>query len=44
MLGSLTSLVAAEPFDAFEEIGLQVRTGDHVPRLAPFGIFRAADG
>ncbi|MFT4081308.1 MAG: CoA transferase [Nocardioides sp.] len=44
MLGSLTSLVAAEPFDAYSEIGLEYRTGDHVPRLAPFGLFRAADG
>jgi len=44
MLGSLTSLVASEPFDAFEEIGLPVRTGEHVPRLAPFGTFAAADG
>lgn len=44
MLGSLTSLVAAEPFDAYEEIGLEYRTGEHVPRLAPFGVFEAADG
>ncbi|KLU09114.1 CaiB/BaiF CoA-transferase family protein [Kocuria sp. SM24M-10] len=44
MLGSLTSLVAAEPFDAYEELGLPVRTGEHVPRLAPFGTFTAADG
>lgn len=44
MLGSLTSLVAAEPFDAFEMIGLPTRTGSMVPRLAPFGIFEASDG
>ncbi|RAY15868.1 CoA transferase [Actinomadura craniellae] len=44
MLGALTSLVACEPFDAFEEIGLPLRTGTTVPRLAPFGIFEAADG
>lgn len=44
MLGALTSLVAAEPFDAFEMIGLPTRTGDMMPRLAPFGIFAAADG
>lgn len=44
MLGALTSLVAAEPFDAFEMIGLPTRTGDMVPRLAPFGVFPAADG
>lgn len=44
MLGALTSLVAAEPFDAYEEIGLEYRTGAHVPRLAPFGLFQASDG
>lgn len=44
MLGALTSLVACEPFDAFERIGMPLRTGDHVPRLAPFGTFRGADG
>lgn len=44
MLGSLTSLMAAEPFDALEELGLPVRTGEHVPRLAPFGTFAASDG
>lgn len=44
MLGALTSLVACEPFDAFEEIGLPMRTGSTVPRLAPFGIFAATDG
>ncbi|WP_138444291.1 CaiB/BaiF CoA transferase family protein [Sinomonas susongensis] len=44
MLGSLTSLVAAEPFDAFEMLGLPLRTGEYVPRLAPFGTFQARDG
>jgi crotonobetainyl-CoA:carnitine CoA-transferase CaiB-like acyl-CoA transferase len=44
MLGALTSLVACEPFDAFEKIGLPLRTGDYVPRMAPFGTFAAADG
>jgi CoA:oxalate CoA-transferase len=44
MLGALTSLVACEPFDAFESVGLPLRTGAYVPRLAPFGTFRAADG
>jgi CoA:oxalate CoA-transferase len=44
MLGALTSLVACEPFDAFEELGLPTRTGDWVPRLAPFGTFQANDG
>ncbi|MFC0446784.1 CaiB/BaiF CoA transferase family protein [Rhodococcus jostii] len=44
MLGALTSMVAAEPFDAFEMIGLPTRTGALVPRLAPFGTFEAEDG
>lgn len=44
MLGALTSLVACEPFDALESVGFPLRTGAHVPRLAPFGTFRAADG
>src|SRR5690606_1450054 len=44
MLGSLTSLVACEPVDALESVGFPLRTGAYVPRLAPFGTFRAADG
>jgi len=44
MLGALTSLVACEPFDALEAVGLPARTGPVMPRLAPFGIFPAADG
>ena len=44
MLGALTSLVACEPFDVFEGLGLPMRTGTTVPRLAPFGVFPARDG
>ncbi|EPD69610.1 hypothetical protein HMPREF1211_00156 [Streptomyces sp. HGB0020] len=44
MLGALTSLLSTEPFDAHEQVGLPVRTGNEVPRLAPFGIFPAKDG
>ncbi|WP_086675896.1 CaiB/BaiF CoA transferase family protein, partial [Amycolatopsis pretoriensis] len=44
MLGALTSLVACEPFDAFDAVGLSQRTGSMVPRLAPFGILPALDG
>lgn len=44
MLGALTSLVACEPFDAFEKIGMPLRTGSYVPRLAPFGVFEGTDG
>ncbi len=44
MLGALTSLMACEPFDAFEAVGLAQRTGSMVPRLAPFGILPTTDG
>jgi crotonobetainyl-CoA:carnitine CoA-transferase CaiB-like acyl-CoA transferase len=44
MLGALTSLLACEPFDAFEAVGLPQRTGSMVPRLAPFGILPTLDG
>ena len=44
MLGVLTSLVAAEPFDLLEACGLPQRTGRMVPRLTPFGIYESADG
>jgi crotonobetainyl-CoA:carnitine CoA-transferase CaiB-like acyl-CoA transferase len=44
MLGALTSLMACEPFDAYEAVGLPQRTGSMVPRLAPFGIMPTADG
>ncbi len=44
MLGVLCSLVAAEPFDLLEACGIPQSTGLMVPRLAPFGIFQAADG
>lgn len=43
MLGALTALVSCEPFAALEQVGIPVRTGETVPRLAPFGIFRARD-
>ena len=44
MLGALTALVASEPHDALAKCGVPVRTGNSVPRLAPFGIFKAKDG
>jgi crotonobetainyl-CoA:carnitine CoA-transferase CaiB-like acyl-CoA transferase len=44
MLGVLTSLVAAEPFDLLEACGLPQRTGRVVPRLTPFGLYESADG
>lgn len=44
LLGALASVVATEPFDKLEELGIPTRTGNAVPRLAPFGIFETADG
>jgi crotonobetainyl-CoA:carnitine CoA-transferase CaiB-like acyl-CoA transferase len=44
MLGVLTSLVAAEPFDLLEACGMPQRTGRVVPRLTPFGVYESADG
>ena len=44
MLGALTSLVASEPFDVLDGLGVPSRTGKTMPRLAPFGIYRAKDG
>jgi CoA:oxalate CoA-transferase len=44
MLGSLTALVAAEDWQAWSALGVPLRTGDTLPRLAPFGLFPCADG
>jgi crotonobetainyl-CoA:carnitine CoA-transferase CaiB-like acyl-CoA transferase len=44
MLGAVTSLMAGEAFDALEELGVPLRTGQTVPRLAPFGIYPAQGG
>jgi CoA:oxalate CoA-transferase len=44
MLGVMTSLVASEPFDLLEKCGVPARTGETIPRLAPFGVYPAADG
>jgi crotonobetainyl-CoA:carnitine CoA-transferase CaiB-like acyl-CoA transferase len=44
MLGAMTALVACEPFDLLERCNAPQRTGQTVPRLAPFGIYPAADG
>ena len=43
MLGALTSMLATEPFNVYERLGLPQRTGRYVPRLAPFGLFEAKD-
>jgi crotonobetainyl-CoA:carnitine CoA-transferase CaiB-like acyl-CoA transferase len=44
MLGVLTSLVATEDWSALERLGQPLRTGPTLPRLAPFGLYRCADG
>lgn len=44
MLGSLTALVASEQSHLLEPLGRSGRTGRFMPRLAPFGVFRSADG
>ena len=44
MLGVMTSMVASEPFDLLERCGVPQRTGQTVPRLAPFGIYPTTNG
>ena len=44
MLGTLSALMAGEAFDVLEQLGIPLRTGQTVPRLAPFGIYAARDG
>jgi len=44
MLGALTSLMANEPLDTLERVGIPVRSGTTVPRLSVFGIFESTDG
>ncbi len=44
MLGALSMMVAAEPFDVLERCGIDVRTGPTAPRMAPFGIYPTRDG
>lgn len=44
MLGALTNMVSVEPFDLLERCGIPQRTGQTMPRLAPFGIYPTKDG
>ncbi len=44
MLGALTMMVSVEPFDLLERCGIPQRTGQTLPRLAPFGIYPTRDG
>jgi crotonobetainyl-CoA:carnitine CoA-transferase CaiB-like acyl-CoA transferase len=43
MLGTLTALVACESFAARRQAGIPERTGNTVPRLAPFGVYQTCD-
>ena len=44
MLGALTMMVSGEPFDLLERCGIPQRTGQTLPRLAPFGVYPTKDG
>ena len=44
MLGALTMMVSVEPFDLLERCGIPQRTGQTLPRLAPFGVYQTKDG
>lgn len=44
MLGSLATLLAVEDWRAMEQLGKEMRTGNTVPRAAPMGCYRCADG
>ena len=44
LLGALTAVAATEPWRTMEQAGIEMRTGNTVPRLAPFGIFATLDG
>lgn len=44
LLGALTAVAATEPWGTMERAGVEMRTGNTVPRLAPFGIFATRDG
>lgn len=44
LLGAITSMVATEPFEVMQRLGQQTRSGNTLPRLAPFGVFPTRDG
>lgn len=44
LLGALSALVAAEPFEVMARLGHDTRPGNFMPRLAPFGVFPTSDG
>jgi len=44
LLGAITAMVATEPFEVMQKSGQSPRSGNTMPRLAPFGIFQTQDG
>ena len=44
MLDCMASLLAVEHFDIFQRAGFSTRTGNHLSRLTPFGLFATRDG
>ena len=44
MLGSLAALLAVEDWRAMDQLGLQTRTGNTLPRASPMGTYRCRDG
>jgi CoA:oxalate CoA-transferase len=44
LLGALSALVAAEPFEIMARLGNPTRSGNFMARLAPFGVFPTSDG
>ncbi|SDD78355.1 Crotonobetainyl-CoA:carnitine CoA-transferase CaiB [Massilia sp. PDC64] len=44
LLGALSALVAAEPFEIMAKLGHPTRAGNFMARLAPFGVFPTSDG
>lgn len=44
LLGAMTALVAAEPFDMAARLGRATRTGNVAARMAPSGVFATRDG
>lgn len=44
LLGALSALVAAEPFEIMTRLGNPTRSGNFMARLAPFGVFPTRDG
>lgn len=44
MIDALSALVAEEHFDVLHRAGMPYRSGNHLPRLAPFGVYPTTDG